>query len=48
MTEESAYCRVCGKPLTDPESVKKGIGPVCESRLEKIDLTQYTSEKDEE
>ena len=35
MSEESAYCRICGRPLYDPESVKKGIGPICESRLKK-------------
>jgi hypothetical protein len=26
-------CVVCAKALTDPESVKAGIGPVCESKL---------------
>ena len=26
-------CGVCGRTLTDPESIEKGIGPVCESRF---------------
>ncbi|HKZ42953.1 MAG TPA: DUF6011 domain-containing protein [Candidatus Hodarchaeales archaeon] len=26
---EGPACSVCGKPLTDPESVKLGIGPLC-------------------
>lgn len=26
---EGPVCSVCGKPLTDPESVKQGIGPQC-------------------
>jgi len=25
-------CRRCGRDLTDPESAKKGIGPICESK----------------
>ncbi|MFH2109960.1 MAG: DUF6011 domain-containing protein [Candidatus Bathyarchaeota archaeon] len=29
-------CRVCGRKLTDPVSVKQGIGPVCLKRLERI------------
>lgn len=27
-------CRVCGRPLTSPEAIAKGIGPVCEARLQ--------------
>ena len=27
-------CRVCGRKLTDPESVKRGIGPICLKHLE--------------
>lgn len=23
------YCRLCGKPLTDPRSVEAGVGPIC-------------------
>lgn len=26
-------CGVCNSPLSDPESVQKGIGPVCEKRF---------------
>lgn len=26
---EGPACSVCGKPLTDPESIKQGIGPLC-------------------
>lgn len=26
------YCRRCGRNLTDPESKRKGIGKVCESK----------------
>ena len=26
-------CVICGKALTDPESVERGIGPVCAARL---------------
>jgi len=22
-------CRICGKPLTDPKSIERGIGPEC-------------------
>lgn len=28
----STSCRVCNRSLTDPESVKSGIGPVCAGR----------------
>lgn len=30
----SGRCFVCGKPLADPESVKRGIGPVCIKRVQ--------------
>ena len=26
---QSSICAVCGKPLTDPNSIELGIGPVC-------------------
>jgi hypothetical protein len=29
---EGPACSVCGKPLTDPESVKAGIGPLCRQK----------------
>ena len=25
----NSHCRLCHRPLTDPESVARGIGPVC-------------------
>lgn len=27
-------CSVCGRPLTDAESLERGIGPICLTRLE--------------
>ena len=27
-------CRVCGRPLTSPEAIAKGVGPVCEAKLQ--------------
>lgn len=27
------FCRLCGRELTDPESVKIGVGPVCLEKL---------------
>lgn len=29
-------CRVCGRPLTSPEAIAKGIGPVCEAKQMKV------------
>ncbi|HKQ74621.1 MAG TPA: DUF6011 domain-containing protein [Blastocatellia bacterium] len=29
----SAECLICGERLTDPESVKRGTGPVCAAKL---------------
>lgn len=29
-----AYCSVCGKPLTDPESIARGMGKICADNLE--------------
>lgn len=29
----SKYCRICGRPLKNPDSIAKGIGPVCEKKL---------------
>lgn len=26
-------CRICGRELKDPESVKRGVGPVCWKKL---------------
>lgn len=33
-------CRVCGRRLTDPESVRAGIGPVCAEKQKKQDLME--------
>lgn len=30
----SGICQVCGRELTDPQSVKIGIGPVCAQRFD--------------
>jgi hypothetical protein len=30
---ELGVCGVCGRTLTDPESIAKGIGPICEGRF---------------
>ncbi len=30
---ESTNCRICGRLLWVPKSVKRGIGPICWSRL---------------
>src|SRR5262249_54427428 len=30
---EGAYCFVCGERLTDPEPIKREIGPVCAGKL---------------
>jgi len=32
--DESFVCRVCGKPLSNPVSVKRGIGPKCWAALQ--------------
>lgn len=28
----SAHCSICGRELTNPESIKRGIGPVCSNQ----------------
>ncbi len=33
--EGSTQCRICGRPLTAPKSVKAGIGPICVTGQEK-------------
>ncbi len=32
---ESTTCGICGRSLSDPKSVKRGIGPKCEAKLQK-------------
>jgi len=36
---EVTRCRVCGRPLTNDVSVKRGVGPVCWRRLKHIEAT---------
>jgi hypothetical protein len=31
---EVGACGVCGSPLTDPESIRLGIGPVCRAKMD--------------
>lgn len=31
--KRTGQCSCCGRPLTDPVSVERGIGPICESRF---------------
>jgi hypothetical protein len=31
--EKSNYCKICGRPLKNPDSIAKGIGPVCEKKM---------------
>lgn len=33
--QTTGTCQICGRELTDPESKAKGIGPICEGRLNK-------------
>lgn len=39
----SNFCRRCGRALTDPKSVKNGVGPVC---IHKMDRDQAFPESD--
>lgn len=32
-TAGSSVCEICHRPLSDPESVKRGVGPVCAARM---------------
>lgn len=29
----SGVCAICGKPLTDPESIRTSIGPICRAKI---------------
>lgn len=31
-----AKCNICGKPLTDEDSIRRGVGPVCASKIYKM------------
>lgn len=33
--KQTGFCMMCGHELRDPESMVKGIGPVCEKKLTK-------------
>ena len=37
---KSTRCRVCGRLLTNPVSVERGIGPMCWSRLQEDDAEE--------
>ena len=42
MTAETVIgCMVCGRRLTDPDSVKRGVGPVCWRRLKRTQRLDY-------
>lgn len=28
-------CKICGRRLTNPESVKRGVGPVCWAKMKR-------------
>lgn len=42
-------CRRCGRELTDPKSIKKGIGPICEKKeiIESMQTSIFDDEKRE-
>lgn len=31
------YCPVCNRPLKSKKSIAKGIGPVCETKVKKME-----------
>lgn len=31
--QHEGKCGACGRPLTDPESIKLGLGPVCRTKI---------------
>lgn len=35
-------CKICGKPLEDPNSVEIGIGPVCRAKLKNKEINNLT------
>ena len=46
MSEETR-CRICGRRLTVPGSVKREIGPVCWGRLKRGEVTMVTSKMED-
>jgi len=43
----SSFCRICHRHLTDPVSVKMGIGPVCRARDNKQEVLDFMHAKTE-
>ncbi|MBA7642025.1 hypothetical protein ES703_49711 [subsurface metagenome] len=41
---DTAICRICGRELTNPISVERGIGPVCRARLLKENEGEMSEE----
>lgn len=41
-------CGVCGSPLTDPESIRLGIGPICRSKYGFGEVDDYEAEAEAE
>lgn len=33
LTHKAGLCKMCGRMLTDPESIQRGIGPVCDKNF---------------
>jgi hypothetical protein len=38
-------CRICGRVLTDPVSIARGIGPECYSKRSQVSLFSAAPEK---
>ncbi|AGK61474.1 hypothetical protein Asulf_01491 [Archaeoglobus sulfaticallidus PM70-1] len=38
-------CGICGKPLSNPDSVRKGIGPKCAQKLRSADFRSQMEER---
>lgn len=49
-TTPSKTCRICGRNLSDAESIKRGIGPECftkvkKAAMEKLQMSLFNSQK---
>lgn len=42
----SGSCGVCGRTLTNPESIESGIGPYCAGRIKGYNLNSYYNKND--
>lgn len=42
-----AICKICHRPITDPLSIKRGIGPVCYGK-EKAEMEKQNNEEQQE